>query len=605
MQVWDKHSIPILGAALLAVFFWIIGTFTSATTIEEDLNNAVKDFNRGWVFCYEKQQEQIESIPAKMPVKRGTAYTIKNQFPEDIEDGMTLALCATRQTGEVRVGGVLAAEIGNEAGGRFDKYPISKVFFIPLEKAYAGKEIEISLVSYNVEYSGRINEMYYGPYGECIKTNIMAQAPIAALYLFILFVGIILIVLFFFIREQRRDYQEILLLGVVTVTLVLSVVSEYNLFQSYMKNDMFVSILGFISKLILPFVYLCYINVMVHYQIAKTIFKRLAVFFLVSCLAILVFQFTGISDLGICMNYYTICTIVMYGGSVVLIIIEICMEYDYSKVSLFLALHILLFTVIVEGFLYFQNVMSYRNFGVFLGAGIICSLSIMGAVSTNNIIKTFEENRKIREELLEKRIHLMLRQIRPHYIYNTLNSIQALIEMDTKKAAKMINDFSRYLRTHIDTIESEGLVAFSEELEHIRTYVDIETVRFPKISVIYEIKEQDFLLPLLSVQPIVENAIRHGVSKKKTGGTVVIKTYRTDVSYVIEVNDDGVGFEFGRQEPGKPLDRQSVGIKNITYRLSKLMNATLSCQSKKGEGTNIRIDIPERGGTLYENNFSG
>lgn len=600
----EKYSLIILGMILFVVFFWIIGTFTAATTIEEDVNEAVKDFNEGWVVSYDDVTKKLENIPAKQNVRRGQVYVIKNTLPEDVSAGMTLTLNATRQTGKVIVDRKVVAHINNNAGELFDKYPISKVHYIPLQKEYAGKEIAIELISYSVEYSGRVNEMYYGSYGECIKADFIARAPIAALYLFILFVGMVLVILFFFIRGQKSNYLEMLLLGMTTVILVLGVICEYNMLQSYLKSDIEISNVGFVCKLVLPFVYLGYIYVLSHSVKTKRIFKTLAVFFLLLCSLSMFSHLAGIYDIGLWMNCYTVCTILMYAFSIILIIIEICVEYNYSKVPLFLALHILMFTILVEIFLYFQNVMSYRNFGVFLGAGIICSLSIMGLVSTNNIIKAFEENRKIREELLEKRINLMLRQIQPHFVYNTLNSIQALIEIDSQKAAKMINDFSRYLRTHVDTIESEGLVSFAEELAHIQTYVDIEMVRFPKIRVVYEMEESDFLLPVLTVQPLVENAIRHGVSKKKTGGTVLIKTFKTATTYVIVVSDDGVGFEKGEKNGEDKADRQSVGIKNITYRLNKLVNATLACKSSPAKGTEVRIDIPIRGGKRYESNDS-
>jgi len=295
----------------------------------------------------------------------------------------------------------------------------------------------------------------------------------------------------------------------------------------------------------------------------------------------------------------------MFAVSIIFIIIEICLEYLYSEIPLFLALHIFMFTIIVEGFSYFQNVMSYRSFGVFLGAGVICSLIIMGAFLTNNIIHTFDENRRINEELLKNRVDLMINQIQPHFVYNTLNSIQSLIEVDAKKASEMIYNFSKYLRTHVDTMEMEGLVTFEEELDSIKTYVDIELVRFPKIKVIYDIREKNFFLPMLSIQPIVENAIRHGLAKKMTGGTVEIKSYQTQSAYVIEINDDGVGFPV--KNGADNLNGEvtySVGVKNITYRLNKLINAPVQCKSKPGEGTSFIIEIPKRGEIYDENNFS-
>lgn len=605
LNFFEKYSIHILAVVIVGVFFWIIGTFSYSTTVEEDVGQSIKDFNSHWEFAYNGEARELIEIPVKMPVRRGNSFAIINKLPADLEDGMSLVFCTTRQTGNVYINGVLILELANRSGSLFDKFPISKIHYIPLKQEYANQEIEIELRSYSLEFSGRVNEMYYGEYGECIKTSLVFQAPIAALYLFILFVGIALSAIFFFIQEQKKRYFEVLLLGVTTVNLVLSVASDYNIFQAYMKNDIQVSVIGLISKLSLPFVYLLYITATTKSKQTRRLLKWLSVIFTTVCTGILLAQAFQLLDLGACMTVYTISSGLMFLSTIILIIIEVCREYRYSEVPLFLALHIFMFTIIVEVFSYFENVMSYRNFGVFLGAGAICSLAIIGAVSTNSIIHTFEENRRINEELLRKRVDLMIRQIQPHFVYNTLNSIQSLIEIDAAKASQMIYNFSKYLRTHVDMVEMEGMISFAEELESIKAYVDIELVRYHKIRVVYDIQEKDFFLPMLSIQPLVENAIRYGVSKKLVGGTVTIKSYLGNQGYVIEINDDGVGFTPKvKSESSQGTRTYSVGMKNITYRLNKLINATVQCKSTVGEGTSVRIEIPKRGGEVDADNFS-
>lgn len=599
----DKYTVHILIVVLFSVFFWIIITFSVSTTVEEDSNQKVKDFNNNWSYEYGNTSDQLNELPVKLFVKRGTEYKISNIVPADVENGMTLAFCTTRQSGKVYIDGKCIAKLNNETSSFFDKMPVSKVNYIPLKKEYANKKIEIKLVSYSLRYSGRINEMYYGQYGECIMACILSSAPIAILYLFILFVGIVLIIIFLFIRGYKKQYLELLLLGATTVNLVLDIVLENNMFQSYLKNDLVINGVGLLSKLTLPIIYIGYLSVLTNSKRTKKYLKRIISIFI--SIMILIFLFIGKNDLGLFLDLYYCEIILMYVATIILVISEICIEYKYSIIPLFLALHIFMFTIIVELFSTFQYIMSYRNFGVFLGAGLVCSLAIMGGVSINRIINTFVENRRIREELLEGRVELMISQIQPHFIYNTLNSIQALIEIDSQKASEMIYEFSKYLRTHVDTIETEGLVSFNEELESIKTYVNIELLRFPKIKVVYDISEEEFLLPMLSIQPIVENAIRHGVSKKISGGTVWIKTYKADFSYIIEVIDDGVGFnQLDKQDARSLNDKRSVGIKNITYRLNKLVNATVQCNSVVGEGTQVRVDIPIKGDALNENYYS-
>lgn len=601
----EKYSLSILGIAIICVFLWIISTFSYPATVAEDANQAVNDFNQNWIFTYQGTSETLGEIPVKMPVRRGSVYSIENTLPENIDQSMSLVLCTTRQTGTVSVNGQQIAELANESGRLFEELPISKVHYIPLKEAYAGQKIKIDLVSYSYEFSGRVNEMYYGEHGACIKTHLIFQAPLAALYLFLLFVGIALSAIYLFIKADKKKYLEILLLGFTTVNLVLVVTTENNMFQDYLSSDIRISVLGLISKLSLPFAYLTYFSVVSNIRRTKSAARYMMIFFSVLCLTILFARLNDFVDLAACMAFYTVSTVVMYAVTVILTIVEICVEYLYSRIPLFLALHIFMLTIIIEGFSYFQYVVSYRNFGVFLGAGAACSLAILGVVFTNNIIHAFEENRRINEELLRNRIDLMINQIQPHFIYNTLNSIQSLIETEPVRASEMIYNFSKYLRTHVDTMEAEGLVMFAEELDNIKAYADIELVRFRKIKVVYDIQEKRFFVPMLSIQPIVENAIRHGVSKKLAGGTIEIKSYKTERAYMIEINDDGVGFPMSDKSKEQYAGgKYSVGVKNITYRLNQLINATVKWESEVGKGTRVQIHIPKKEGGFDENDYS-
>lgn len=200
-----------------------------------------------------------------------------------------------------------------------------------------------------------------------------------------------------------------------------------------------------------------------------------------------------------------------------------------------------------------------------------------------------EETQVIKEQLMDSKVQLMISQIRPHFIYNVLNSINILITQDGAKAQKLVQQFSLYLRRNMNAMENFGLSPFKDELDHIRAYVDIEMVRFPRIGVTYEIDESNFQVPVLSVEPLVENAIKHGISKKREGGKVTIRAYRSKEHYYIEVKDNGVGFDVA------VLDRaesKSIGIKNIKYRIETMTKGSLSITSEVGVGTTAVIKLP-------------
>lgn len=202
------------------------------------------------------------------------------------------------------------------------------------------------------------------------------------------------------------------------------------------------------------------------------------------------------------------------------------------------------------------------------------------------------KNKKLKVELEQSRIAVMLSQIQPHFLYNSLTSVMDLCDRDPKQAKAAIADFADYLRGNLASLKTENLISFRTELEHIEKYLRLEKLRFQdELEIVYDIQSKDFMLPSLSVQPLVENAVKHGVGQKIGGGTVTIQTYETEDKYVIRITDDGVGFEVGMYQED---DDTHIGIENITKRLDMMMNARLEIESKKGEGTTACILIPKR-----------
>lgn len=194
-------------------------------------------------------------------------------------------------------------------------------------------------------------------------------------------------------------------------------------------------------------------------------------------------------------------------------------------------------------------------------------------------------------ELLQNRISIMLSQIQPHFLYNTLNTIYHLCDKDVKTAQSAVNSFADYLRNNINSLDCAELVSFDTELSHIKTYLDLEKIRFDdELEVVYDISVSDFELPVLSVQPIVENAVKHGTSKKRGGGSVTISTRENGEFYIITVADTGRGFDVSDYgNDGK----KHIGIENVRMRLKNMCDGVLDVQSEKGKGTVATVYIPK------------
>lgn len=192
-------------------------------------------------------------------------------------------------------------------------------------------------------------------------------------------------------------------------------------------------------------------------------------------------------------------------------------------------------------------------------------------------------------QLTENKIATMMSQIRPHFIYNTLGSIEQLCELDPKMAAEMVHNFSKYLRGNFSEMDNIAPVPLSKEIEHCRYYVSIEKVRFPDMEIIFDIQSEHFQLPALTIQPLIENAIKHGLMKLPSGGTVKVSTYETQDDYCVSVEDNGAGFDVEHFEE----DKKHVGLRNIRERLKAVCDGTLTVESAPGKGTKVVVQIPK------------
>ena len=195
-------------------------------------------------------------------------------------------------------------------------------------------------------------------------------------------------------------------------------------------------------------------------------------------------------------------------------------------------------------------------------------------------------------ELANARMDVMLTQIQPHFMYNALAVIDRLCVKDPEMARKALANFSNYLRFNINTLKKRELISFDDELRHIKAYLSLEEMRYGDLlNVEYSVSCVKFLLPPLSVQPLVENSVKHGLSDKEGGGTVRISAEETEEGFLVCVEDDGIGFE-----PGEFKGTGThIGLKNISVRLSEMCGGSLKVESVPGKGTKSYVYIPKQG----------
>ena len=212
------------------------------------------------------------------------------------------------------------------------------------------------------------------------------------------------------------------------------------------------------------------------------------------------------------------------------------------------------------------------------------------SIMTN--FKASSRAHKLEKELEESRIAIMISQIQPHFIFNVLGTIRGLCREDPEQAWHALGDFSAYLRANMNALTNERAIPFDIELAHVQTYLRLEKMRLgERLNVVYDIQEKDFSIPPLMLQPLVENAVKHGLFYKTDGGTVTIRSVRNDRGIILSVTDDGVGFETAARESAFE-QREHHGLVNVRSRVEKMLGGSLRIDSHPEHGSTVTLEFP-------------
>lgn len=213
-------------------------------------------------------------------------------------------------------------------------------------------------------------------------------------------------------------------------------------------------------------------------------------------------------------------------------------------------------------------------------------LSMFGIILCDQIEQYMRQQR----EIAHQRASIMVLQMRPHFIFNTMMSIYYLCAQDSKKAQQVTLDFTSYLRKNFSAIASENNIPFANELEHTRAYLAVEQVQFGDgLFVEYDTPHTRFRVPPLTLQPIVENAVKHGMDPDSAPLRICIRTRETDAGHEITVEDNGPGFaqtNMGESEP-------HIALANIQQRLEIMCGGKLTVMPREGGGTVVKVILPE------------
>lgn len=544
----------------------------------------------GFVIVENAACQEVEAADTPIGVKKVYTFTLNEKPDSDTH----LAFYTVHQYVDVYLDGQNIYSLKPSEKNQMIKTVGSNWVMIPLYRRDAGKEIRVEITPVYESFRDREVEFLIGSQLAIYKNRLFKDLPQLILGIMAVFAGIVFICVALYNLYRKHRGKSLAALGMFSVMMGLWKLTDTR-FTPFILPDKPI-FLFYVSVTMLMLGMIPLLQWMEGYltQKSRRILDVYCILAALICLIQLLLQIFGILDLRE-MLYIT--HIVIAAGVVSAIGIAVYERIRYPQKPRLLVgnklPYICVAGVIADVVVFYIkgnssglvfSLLAFLLYIVFLGIATMFNYG-------EQELQLAETNRQLAEQerkLTERRISAMMSQIRSHFIFNILATISTYCKSDAKKADDALIRFSRYLRRNIKILEEEGLIDFQTELEQLEDYIALEQLRFQNmITFVKDIEVISFQIPPLTIQPIVENAIKHGLVEQDRSGTIMLKTEREDGVIVITITDDGVGFV-----PQECEKEDSIGIKNVRFRLESMVKGSLDIESAPGKGTKVTIKIP-------------
>ena len=539
-----------------------------------------------WIMQPEEVTE--ETIDGYAGVRRTFTFTIPEGNPARI--GSRLSFYLRHTTAQIGIeDSSLIYDSSESTEPHIGKTPGNYWITVPIRDNYTGKKVRIVLtpVFENVRNETPI---FYLIGHEQLLTMILIprEAPMLFLCAVPLLAGLFLCILAFVLPLERADRRSILLLGTMAITAALwktsglsSVALALDMYGLH-KEIWYTGAVMYILMLTLSLRYLLILRG------DKAGRKEKACFFLAlsADIVILGLQYANLLEL-----HNT-----LIGLGVLMAALHAAALFSGKRSLPELTWCLLLFFSMLLDMAVFALTGSMNNAPFFI-TWVMVNLLIQGFGFIRGALRKERILRERETELKNAKVQAMMQQIRPHFIYNTLTSIYVLCRDDPQQAMQVVDSFTAYLQANFTAIAATKPIIFPDELRHTQAYLAVEAMRYgDKLKVEYDLRHTAFRLPALTLQPIVENAIKHGIGSGHTSEEhIVIRSSYQNGAAFLTVEDDGPGFD-----PNTRTGDAHIGIENVRQRLELMCGGTMTLESSPEKGTVIRMVIPQKEQSFYQ-----
>lgn len=534
---------------------------------------------------------EIEDENAPIGIRKEYTFSLNEILKNDIH----LAFYTVHQYVDVYLDGQEIYSLKPAEKNRISKTVGSNWVMIPLFREDAGKEIRVVITPVYESFRNREVEYLIGSPLAIYKDRLSRDLPQLILGAMVVFVGIIFVCVAGYSMLKKQRGKGLVNLGLFSVMMGLWRLTDTRFTPFILPEKPVFLFYVSVTMLMIGMIPLIRWMEESYHENGRRILDGYCIGASGICLIQLLLQFFGVVDLR---DTLSVTHIVIAVGIIVAVgnALFIHIKYPQKQKRVGKKLPLICLAGVMADIIafYIKGNSSGLLFSLLAFLLYIVSVGIATMFQySEQEMKLAEKDRQLAEKerkLTERRISAMMSQIRTHFIFNVLTAISGFCKYDPQKADETLILFARYLRRNLKIIEEEGLIDFAKELEQLEDYVALEQIRFPDmIRFEEEIEETNFRIPPLTVQPIVENAIKHGLVEHGRSGTVRLCTMCSETGIVLIVEDDGAGFV-----PEECEKEDSVGIRNVRYRLESMVNGSLTIESSPGNGTKVTIRIPKQ-----------
>lgn len=568
IRLMEYLPVAVIGLAIILFIVCCVGDFGA-------LGDQIDRLESGWRL----NGEAVEALPLIDAQPKGSASVLEITLDERFDENQALCFYSAYQSVDVYLDGENIYGLHKSVSERITKAatPIWNTVYLP--QNCEGSILKIEFSSPYEKYSNRIPEFYSGSPNRIVRFVSFKTVPPFVASLCVLCVGLILLLIAVNVRRHIRGQTGLYSLSLFVIVLALFLLSQQTTILISIYAGTPYVLIQHVCLMLCPLLYAWYIM-----RTDQGVAKKIAgVFLIVSAANVFVMtllQFLRVCDMPEIFNFTRFLCIS-------LIVFVFVMEFKRQR-----RIIKLIFVAILAYVLIRYYVIGTITFEAYLALFGYLYVIIYRVAAT--MIRAKGRQVRLEGELEASRNEIAVMQITSHFFYHTLDSIRALIRLDSDKAYKMTGDFAKYIRHRVDGMDRrQAMVSFAKELRAIRAYTDIKQAQLgDRFKMVFDVETDDFEILALSVQPLVENAVIHAMQLRREGGMIFLSCRETQQGYHIEVVDNGCGAESENRQDHE--QKRSIAIENVNKRLEYYGIPPLQFSDNSLGGMTVSMDMPKK-----------